>query len=207
VDMAFKDTKASDFVAGQCWARRGANVYLLDQVRKRLSFTDTLTAFQAFTGRWPQASRKLVEDKANGTAVVDSLGSKIPGIIAVTPHESKYARANAVAPFVEAGNVFLPDSGVALFEVEEFITETAGFPNAAHDDQVDAASQALNEMLLNLGPQFLIPDEPPSSIAGELAGLEPHGSFARRRLDSDPDWGAEDEDGPRRGTTQRSPFA
>ena len=47
----------------RCWARRGADVYLLDQVRKRLSFTDTLTAFTALAARWPQASRKLVEDK------------------------------------------------------------------------------------------------------------------------------------------------
>jgi predicted phage terminase large subunit-like protein len=207
-DMAFKDTKSSDYVAGQVWARRGARVYLLDQVRKRLSFTDTLTAFCAFVARWPQASRKLVEDKANGTAVIDSLGSKIPGIVPVTPHESKYARANAVAPFIEAGNAFLPDPEVAMFEVDDFITETAGFPNAAHDDQVDAASQALNEMLLNLGPQFLIPDEPSSSIADQVGGpLEPYGNFARRRLDSDPEWDTPDEEAPGRGTTQRSPFA
>ena len=37
----------ADYVVIQVWARRGANVYLLDQVRKRLSFTDTLTAFLA----------------------------------------------------------------------------------------------------------------------------------------------------------------
>ena len=113
------------------------------------TFTDTLTAFQALVAKWPQANRKLVEDKANGTAVIDSLKSKIPGIVPVTPHESKYARANAVSPFVEAGNVWLPAPDVALFEVEAFIEEAAGFPNAAHDDQVDAASQALAELLLD----------------------------------------------------------
>lgn len=149
VDAAFKDTKSSDFVVIQVWARRGANVYLLDQVRKRLSFTDTLTAFKAMVARWPQAARKLIEDKANGTAVIDSLKAKIPGLIPVTPHESKYARASAVSPFIEAGNVFLPSADVALFDAEELITEAAGFPNAAHDDQVDAASQALAEMLLD----------------------------------------------------------
>jgi predicted phage terminase large subunit-like protein len=148
-DMAFKDTKSSDFVVGQVWARRGADVYLLDQVRKRLSFTDTLTAFAAMAARWPQAARRLVEDKANGTAVIDSLKSKIPGIVPVTPHESKYARASAVSPFIEAGNVFLPAADVALFDAEAFVTECASFPNDAHDDQVDAASQALAEMLLD----------------------------------------------------------
>jgi len=149
VDAAFKDTKSSDYVVIQAWCRRGANVYLLDQIRKRLSFTDTLTAFLAMVARWPQASRKLIEDKANGTAVIDSLKAKIPGLVPVTPHESKYARASAVSPFIEAGNVFLPAADVALFDAEAFIDECAGFPNAAHDDQVDGTSQALAEMLLD----------------------------------------------------------
>lgn len=148
-DMAFKDTKGSDYVAGQVWARRGASVYLLDQVHKRLGFTDTLAAFKALAARWPQCSRKIVEEAANGAAVVDSLKSKIPGIVAVKPHESKYARASAVSPFIEAGNVFLPAREIALFDAESLIDEAAGFPNAAHDDMVDATSQALAELLLD----------------------------------------------------------
>jgi len=150
-DMAFKDTKGSDFVVGTVWARRGADVYLLDKVHKRLTFTETLTAFKAMCTRWPQASAKYVEDKANGTAVIDTLKSKIPGIVAITPTESKYARANAVAPFIEAGNVHLPAPHVALPDVnpDSLIDEAAGFPNAAHDDQVDSVSQALARLLLD----------------------------------------------------------
>jgi predicted phage terminase large subunit-like protein len=148
-DMSFKGTSGSDFVAGQCWARRGANAYLLDQVHKRLGFTDTLTAFAALAARWPQASRKLVESAANGEAVIDSFKGKIPGIVPIKPRESKYARASAVSPFVEAGNALLPEAAVALFDVEAFIDEAAGFPNSAHDDQVDSASQALAELFLD----------------------------------------------------------
>lgn len=148
-DMTFKDTKGSDFVVGQVWARRGADVFLLDQIRKRLSFTDTVAAFEAMVKRWPQATAKLVEDKANGTAVISTLKSKIPGIIAITPTESKYARANAVAPPIEAGNANLPDESIQLFDVDELLDEAAGFPNASHDDMVDATSQALAYLLLD----------------------------------------------------------
>jgi hypothetical protein len=88
-DMAFKDKKTSDFVVGQVWARRGAEVFLLDELRARLSFTDTLAAVRRIRDRWPQCTAKLVEDKANGTAVLDSLRKEIPGLIAVTPHESR----------------------------------------------------------------------------------------------------------------------
>lgn len=152
-DMAFKDTRSSDYVVGQVWLHRDANAYLLDQVRARLSFTDTLAAVQRMSGRWPQANLKLVEDKANGTAVIDSLRNKIPGIVAVTPTESKYSRAQAVAPFVEAGNAQIPEPSIALFEVDGFVEECAAFPNGAHDDQVDSMSQALARLMIAYRPR------------------------------------------------------
>lgn len=150
-DMAFKDTKGSDYVVGQVWARRDANVYLLEQIRRRLSFTDTVTTLLAVRKRWPQARMILIEDKANGTAVIDTLRDKVGGIVPVTPHESKYARANAVAPYIESGNVFLPGAEISLDETdpEALIDEAAAFPNAAHDDQVDATSQALARFFID----------------------------------------------------------
>lgn len=156
-DMAFKDTKSSDWVVGQVWARRGADVFLIYQIRRRMSFTETLTQFQTVCRMFPQAKAKLVEDKANGTAVINSLRSKIPGLIPVNPTDSKYGRAVAVAPFIESGNVLLPwdgaDGGIALFDdVESLIDEAAGFPNGTHDDQVDATSQALSRLLAATGP-------------------------------------------------------
>jgi predicted phage terminase large subunit-like protein len=150
-DMAFKDTKGSDFVVGQVWARRGAEVFLLDQVHKRLSFTQTLSAFEALCRKWPQATAKLVEDKANGSAVMDSLRKKIAGLVPVNPRDSKYSRATAVAPFIEAGNVLLPSAEIQLFDADGLIDEAAAFDNGAHDDQVDATSQALDRLLLRGG--------------------------------------------------------
>lgn len=147
-DMAFKDKKTSDFVVGQVWARRGAEVFLVDELRARLSFTDTLAAVRRIRTRWPQCRAKLVEDKANGTAVLDSLRKEIPGLIAVTPHESKYARASAVAPFVQAGNVWVPETAIALFDVDAYLEELAQFDTGPHDDRVDATSQALARFYL-----------------------------------------------------------
>ncbi len=156
-DMAFKDTKSSDFVVGQVWARFGADVFLLDQVHKRLAFPETLVSVAAMAAKWPQATAKYVEDKANGTAVLSTLKSKIPGLVAVSPTDSKYGRATAVAPFLEAGNVHVPDPDVALFDPAGLIDEAAGFPNAAHDDQVDTATQALQRLLLGFhtGASFM----------------------------------------------------
>ncbi len=45
----------------------------------------------------------------------------------------------------------LPSKDVALFDVEDLLDEATSFPNAAHDDQVDATSQALARLLLRVG--------------------------------------------------------
>ncbi len=147
-DMAFKDTDGADFVVGQVWGRRGEHAWLLDQVRGRMSFVDTCMKVRALSARWPQATAKLVEDKANGTAVINQLSSMLPGLIPVQPDGSKVARASAISPFVEAGNVWLPSPEVAPW-VDGLVEECAAFPLSAHDDQVDALSQALNRILLS----------------------------------------------------------
>jgi predicted phage terminase large subunit-like protein len=148
-DCAFKDANSSDFVVGQVWARSKKNPafrYLLDQVRGRMTFTETVTAVRTLSAKWKKATRKLIEDKANGTAVIDVLKKEIPGLIAVEPKGGKVVRAQAVTALVEAGNVYIPDPSVATW-VHDFIEETAAFPTGAHDDQVDATTQALMHMM------------------------------------------------------------
>jgi predicted phage terminase large subunit-like protein len=149
-DMAFKDTDGSDYVVGLVLARRGTQVYAVDMIRARLDFVATKTAVQNLAARWPQAIAKVVEDKANGTAVINMLRRTVPGLIPVEPDGSKLARASAVAPFIEAGQVWLPDpliDGCAW--VVDLVDEAAAFPNGAHDDAVDAMSQGLNRLLLS----------------------------------------------------------
>lgn len=141
-DMAFKDTKGSDFVAGQVWGYAGADRYLVDRFKQRVDFVESVKAVEAMSGKHPLTRTKLVEDKANGPAVISTLRHKISGLIPVTPEGGKIARVNAVVPAIEAGNVYLPHPDIAPW-VNEFIEECAQFPNSAHDDEVDAMSQAL----------------------------------------------------------------
>lgn len=146
-DLAFKDTKSSDYVVGQIWLRVGVKAYLLDMVRARLNFTATCGSIEAFTAKWPQAVAKFVEDKANGPAVINALSRRIMGLIPIEPEGSKYARASAISPLTESGNVVLPTAEL-LPNVEELIEEARNFPNSAHDDTIDAMSQGVNRILL-----------------------------------------------------------
>jgi predicted phage terminase large subunit-like protein len=68
----------------------------------------------------------------------------------VNPEGGKVARAAAVSPLIEAGNVYLPHPQFMPW-VNDFIEECAAFPNGAHDDQVDAMTQAL--LRWNMVPQ------------------------------------------------------
>lgn len=144
-DCTFKDTDGTDFVVGQVLAKYGADTYMLDQKRERMSFTKTVAAVVALREKWPRTREVLIEDKANGPAVIDTLKKSVPGIIPIEPDGSKLARAHAVTSYWEAGNVWLPHPDVAPW-VKDLVAELTTFPAGANDDQVDALTQGLRRL-------------------------------------------------------------
>jgi predicted phage terminase large subunit-like protein len=119
---------------GQVWGRRGSNFLLLDQVRERMDCPTTVKRIVEASGRWRGATAKLIEDKANGSAVIQMLANQISGIIPVNPSGGKIARAAAISPLIEAGNIYIPHPQMFPW-VNDFIEECAAFPNGAHDDR------------------------------------------------------------------------
>jgi predicted phage terminase large subunit-like protein len=141
-DCAFKDNETGSFVVGQLWAAKGPNYYLLAQFREHVGFNGTVEAVKKMRADHQRAHTVLIEDKANGTAVIDYLKKTMSGIVAVNPEGGKAARANAVEPLFMGGNVFFPDKTKHPW-VEQFEKELLHFPRGRHDDQVDAMTQAL----------------------------------------------------------------
>lgn len=142
-DLAFKGKKESDYVVASYWGRRHTNqdIYLIDLIRDKMTFSETLKALRIFFNKHDDYNAILIEDKANGPAIIDSLYSEFNRIIEVDPQGSKEERFEAAAPLVEAGNVWLPHPSIAPW-VKQFITELITFPNAVNDDQCDVFSQA-----------------------------------------------------------------
>lgn len=138
-DMSFKEGGES-YVCGQVWGSRAGEIYLLDQVRKRLGFVDSVAAVKDMLARWPQTSAVLIEDKANGPAIIDALRTSVPMIVPVSPSGSKVERLAAVSAIIEAGHVFVPADAPWT---EQLLTELTLFPSSENDDQVDALTQAL----------------------------------------------------------------
>lgn len=144
VDAAFKDAEDNDFVAIQVWGKKDGKFYMIDAMKEHLNFVDTLAAIRLKRELHPDTLFVLIEDKANGSAVINVLSGEMDGVIPVMPEGGKIARVNAISAAIERGDVLLPRYGSF---VKEFIDECSAFPNSANDDQVDAMSQALNRMI------------------------------------------------------------
>ncbi len=139
-DLTFKDTSGSHFVAGQLWGVDGPNFYFIDGVLERLDFVASLEAILRMCAANPGSS-VLIEDKANGPAVMAMLAGKVPGVVPVEPCGGKDARLNAVSPLFEGGNVWLP---LGHPVAETLAASLVAFPAGAQDDDVDACTQVLN---------------------------------------------------------------
>lgn len=141
-DLTFKGSDGTDFVAGGVWLYKAPDAYLVHQVCARMSFIETCKAIARVSDRYPLAFTKLIEDKANGPAVVDVLKKRLGGLVLVNPDGGKEARAHAISGLFEAGNVFLPHDEIAPW-VPAYRTQFAGFPRGVNDDMVDQTTQAL----------------------------------------------------------------
>ena len=177
-DAAFKGTDTSDWVVGQRWVRAGIERYLIAQQRGRWTFTATLEQMRAWAEPYPMpitnpygnlVHSRLVEEKANGAAIIDVLKDSVAGIKAINPSVGKEGRARAVTPECESGHVLLPhpgDPGNAW--VTDLLSELRNFPNDVHDDQVDALTQALSG-LREVAPGHI-------TVPGALTAPTPAGS-------------------------------
>jgi predicted phage terminase large subunit-like protein len=149
VDCAFKDNAGSDMVAMTLWGQTNAGLWLLDMKNQRMGFSLTLETIKALYPVW-QFGELVIEDKANGPAVVDSLIQSAAGFIvhAVTPDGGKTSRANASTPQFTQGRVFIPRFHP---ETATLTSQLLEFPGGTYDDLVDATTQAVN-FAMGTGP-------------------------------------------------------
>jgi len=161
-DTALKAKSENDYTVGQLWGQAGPDCYLLRQVRGRWGLDEIITQALELnrwgTERLPGLTGRIyIENTANGPEVIAALRKKVPGVIPVKADADKLTRAHAVTPKLEAGNVWVPGDRIVTEDgkgarpgpstpswAQELIAECASFPKGAHDDQVDALSQALD---------------------------------------------------------------
>jgi predicted phage terminase large subunit-like protein len=159
IDATFKGGVDNDFVAMGLRGLYQGGVYLYHQINRRMTFTETVDKIVWFYEQFPEIDELVLEDKANGPAIADTLKhmSNAPPIVCVNPMGGKVARAEAITPFVKAGNYYIAEDldeddvdwhiSTTLSAREKIITQHKSFPYGKHDDMVDECSQGVIRLI------------------------------------------------------------
>jgi predicted phage terminase large subunit-like protein len=139
VDCSFKDLSTSDYVSVLVLGISGRKRYVLSVTNSHLDCTATENEIRRQREIHGPISAVLVEDKANGTAVIQRLRANVPGVVEIEPQGGKAARMAAASPEWQAGDWYVCRNAPWC---EPFLQQLLMFPAGRHDDMCDAMSQA-----------------------------------------------------------------
>ncbi len=159
-DTALKEKTTSDYTVGIAWGAKGADRYVLRVVRGQWNLPEAKTQVKQLHAwllenvREDMVPQHYFENAAMGPDLMAAMRSKLAGVTPLDAEGDKIARAHAVTPILEAGNVYVPgaenadltgyDPTFTPSEIRDLIEECSGFPNGSYDDQVDAFVYGLN---------------------------------------------------------------
>lgn len=112
--------------------------YLIDVWRDKVEYPDLKRKAKGLIDKY-KPNAILIENKASGIQLCQELRRGNP-VIPMEPESDKVTRLSVESPYVEAGNVWLPEEASWLFDFE---AEMESFPNGDYMDQADAFSQYL----------------------------------------------------------------
>jgi predicted phage terminase large subunit-like protein len=151
--------QTSSNVAGHVLGRSQANYYLIDRFCDKIEFPTMQTELTLMTAKHPDCVEKLIENKAAGVPLVQSMRHEIHGLVEEKVSSStggKLARAQSITGIIEAGNFYLPHPTQARINgrphpcpwVYDFIESVCKFKGLKGDvaDDVDAMSQGLRKL-------------------------------------------------------------
>lgn len=150
-DLSMTDTESADYTAITVWGRTGTKLYLLDMIRGKLDILGQMDALRKLLSLYPECRAKLVENKANGPAIIKMLQKEFSGILPIEPKDfggNKEARLAACVSEFASHNIYFPNANECPW-VNDVISELLTFPKSKHDDIVDSITQAINWMALN----------------------------------------------------------
>lgn len=187
-DTASKDGIHNDYCVCITALIKDKEAWIIDVYREKHKFPDLKKAAIRLAREYT-AHIMLIEDAASGTQLYQSLRNErphgVPLPIKQLPDQDKKTRFSGVTHMIEAGQLLLPKEAPWLLE---FHKELLGFPNARHDDQVDALSHLLH--WLDRQQRRNCPPVPPTVYTEDgytdETGFHPYGSEDRYERDFDP---------------------
>jgi predicted phage terminase large subunit-like protein len=148
-DTAQKTGEENDFSVFQCWGRSTVGqAVLIDQIRGKWEAPELLVQARAFWHKHKAMAgaplrAMVVEDKVSGTGLIQTLRREGVAVVPVQRSKDKLSRGYDAAPFIESGNVLLPQDAPWL---SDLLAEASTFPGGAHDDQLDPMFDAIGNV-------------------------------------------------------------
>lgn len=147
-DTAQKTSDHNDWSVFELWGRTvTGQAILLDVHRGKWEAPELLAEAKAFwlkhrDGSVPLRAMK-VEDKVSGTGLIQTIRRDGIPVVPIQRNKDKITRAYDAAPFVESGNVLVPEWSHWL---GAFMAEVEAFPGGAFDDQLDPMFDAIHDV-------------------------------------------------------------
>lgn len=155
-DFPVKDKEKSDFLGSVLAYQVGARLYIKDALEIKQAFKKSVEYVTLLEERFPGIIQ-VIEDKANGTTIVQQLQEKVAGLKTFQPGtQSKYQRLESATMYMNSGmntdnvgnvvfikTVYDKLSGTWKLSpmLEILKNKLLAFPSVDHDDIVDAFSQ------------------------------------------------------------------
>lgn len=147
-DLAVNDKSTSDMHGALIAYKKGSTLLITDAMEKHMNFKASQTFIQTLASVEDyRGIIQLIENKANGAVIIQTLQSTIPGIIEIEPgSRSKSERLQAASVWMDTKSVYfltnkLNQPSPAIIMAVDRITK---YPFVKHDDIVDAFSQLIN---------------------------------------------------------------
>ncbi len=140
IDCASGLGTENDFTAIAVFAIFSNKFYICDMYRLKIAYPELKIKIEEIINKY-KPNNVLIEDKSNGSSMIQDLQQKYTNIIPIKPTKSKECRVNDILTTLEAGHILIADKEKWTQELE---IELLSFPACKHDDQVDAISQFIN---------------------------------------------------------------
>ena len=130
----------NNYTVGTIWKIKDEKFYLLDVQRAQVDYPNLKTLVVSQYDKY--GGVVLVEDKANGSALIQELSKTINmTLLRCRPRTNKYSRLMQILYFFEKKLIYLPKKAPWMAEL---LSELYNFPNSKYDDQVDSITQFFN---------------------------------------------------------------